>query len=323
MPTIGSTREHAYTFADLHVLSSRPLPELVPERTPAGSERDVVHVTWTTPAAPIVAEWYHQWGDDVWARFGETTEGFVVEFPETATFLIAHDAHHIEVQGRPDAPMVTVRHLLLNQVLPLVLSRLRPVVLHAGAVAVDGRVVAFVGPTGAGKSTLVAACARLGADVMADDSLVIYPDAGGWRAIPSYPAVRLWESAMDHVGWASADAEVVAHYSEKRRVVPRTGGWQFAQGPRPLTRILLLAAGDQPRRPAGVELYAQVFRLDVRDRADAVRLFHLVADLAAGVSIERIEEPCADRDALEVAARVLAGSALRSDAEPGIVSRHG
>lgn len=324
MPTTGNTREHAYTFADLHVLSSLPLPELVPERSPAGSETDIVHVEWTSRAAPIVAEWYHQWGaDDVWARFGETAEGFVVEFPDTATFLLTHNAHHIDARVRPNAPMVTARHVLLNQVLPLVLSRLRPLVLHAGAVAVDGAVVAFVGPTGAGKSTLVAACARLGAEVMADDSLVVYPEGGGWRAIPSYPAVRLWESAMDHVGWASADAEVVAHYSEKRRVVPQTGGWRFAEGPRPLTRILLLAAADQPQRPAAVELYSQIFRLDVRDRADAVRLFHLVADLAESVSVERIEEPCAERDALEVAARVLGGSALRTAAEPGIVSRHG
>lgn len=324
MSATGNGTHHGYTFADLHVLSSRPLPELVPERTPSSSPTDVIHVVWTTSDAPVVAEWYHQWGDeDVWARFGDCAEGFVVEFPETGAFVIAHDARVVEARLRPNAPMVTARHLLLNQVLPLVLSRLRPLVLHAGAVAVDGAVVAFVGPTGAGKSTLVAACARLGAEVMADDSLVLYPEAGGWRAIPSYPAVRLWESAMDHVGWATADAETVAHYSEKRRVVPQTGGWRFADGPRPLTRILLLASDDQPRRPAAVELFSQVFRLDVRDRADAVRLFHLVADLAAGVSVERVGEPCADRHALDVAQRVLHESALRTAAEPGIVSKHG
>ncbi len=324
MPTTGNTRAHAYTFADLHVLSSLPLPELVPERSPAQSPADIIHVEWTTIASPAVAEWYHQWGDDeVWARFGESADGFVVEFPETGAFVIARDARVVEVRLQPEAPMVTARHLLLNQVLPLVLSRLRPLVLHAGAVAVDGAVVAFVGPTGAGKSTLVAACARLGAEVMADDSLVLYPEAGGWRAIPSYPAVRLWESAMDHVGWDVADAETVAHYSEKRRVVPQTGGWQFAEGPRPLTRILLLASDDQPRRPAAVELFSQVFRLDVRDRVDAVRLFHQVADLAAGVSVERIAEARADRQALDVADGVLRGSALRTAAEPGIVSKHG
>jgi len=324
VPTTGNSREHAYTFADLHLLSSRPLPELVPARAPAEARADIVRVDWTPRAASVGAEWFHQWGDDdVWARFGETAEGYVVEFPETGTFVIARDGRRIDAQVRPRAPMVTARHLLLNQVLPLVLSRLRPLVLHAGAVATDGAVVAFVGPTGAGKSTLVAACARLGAEVMADDSLVVYPESGGWRAIPSYPAVRLWESAMDHVGWDPADAAVVAHYSEKRRVVPHTGGWRFADGARPLTRILLLASDTQPRRPAAVELFSQVFRLDVRDRSDAVRLFHLVADLAAGVSVARIDQPCADRRALDVAERVLRGSALRPAAEPGIVSKHG
>lgn len=322
--TTGNTPDYAYRFADLHVLSSRPLPELVRAGTHTPASSNVVRVVWSTLADPLTATWYHQWGDDdVWARFGEVPDGYVVDFPKTGAFLISRDARVIHARLQPAAPLVTARHLFLNQVLPLVLSRLRPLVLHAGAVVVDGAVVAFVGPTGAGKSTLVAACARLGAEVMADDSLVLYPESGAWRAIPSYPAVRLWASAMDHVGWASDDADTVAHYTEKRRVVPETGGWRFAAGPHPLARIVLLASGEHERRPAAVELFAQVFRLDVRHHGESVRLFHLVADLAADVTIERVDEPCADRRALDVAARVLDGAALRTAAEPGIVSKHG
>lgn len=315
---------HEYTLADLRVTSTVPLPELSPAGAPGTPPVDAVRVVWTTTAAPFAADWYHQWGDDdIWARFGTTAGGYVIDFPETCVFAVSSDARLIDVQVRPDVPMGTVRHLLLNQVLPLVLSRLRPLVLHAGAVAADGAVTAFVGPTGSGKSTLVAACARLGAEVMADDSLVVYPEPGAWRAIPSYPSVRLWESSMDHLGWAPGNADAVAHYTDKRRVIPETGGWRFAGGPRPLAHIVVLASEQFPRRPVAVELFSQVFRLDIRDNSDAVRLFHLVADLARGVRVSRVDEPCADRQALDVAERLMRDAALQRTPDPGIVSKHG
>lgn len=326
MPRTTSPHDHVYAFADLQVVSAVALPELL--AAPAGRSpgADRVLVRWTATAPIRDVTWFHQWDDDnsdVWARFGAMDSRYVVEFPEAGAFVISADADEVEAQLHPDVPMVTARHLLLNQVLPLVLSRRRPLVLHAGAVSIHGGVVAFVGPTGAGKSTLVAACARLGADVVADDSLVVYPETHGWRAVPSYPAVRLWESAMTEVGWAHEQMEVVAHYSEKRRVNPRTGGWRFADGQRPLTQILLLAGEDQPRRPAAVEVFSQVFRLDVRDHDEAVRLFHAVADLAAVIPVVRLETPRADRRALDVAERLMSGAALRTGTDPGIVSKHG
>jgi hypothetical protein len=319
--------DRAWLFADMRVRSTRPLPELRPA-PPHVPTRDAVQITWTEtgPVLPESVAWYHQWGDDdVWARFGGAGAGYVVDFPTVGVFVIDPQACVVDVRVRPGVPDVSVRHLLLNQVLPLVLSRRRPLVLHAGAVAIDGKVTAFVGPTGAGKSTLVAACAALGAEVMADDSLVVYPDPVRWSAVASYPAVRLWDAALDALGLRHGigEAEPVSNYSEKRRVSPESGNWLFATGARPLARIVLLPGDSPPPRPAAVELFSQVFRLDVRDRAEAVALFHTVADLAAAVPMIRLDDPCGQRRALTVAGDLLNGTHCTPSRIRGIVSGNG
>lgn len=301
-----------YRFADAVISSSDPLPELLPAESEDHPDAPEITIAWTPQHEPSTVDWYHQWDDGragaIWARFGVVNGGYLVEFPDVARFHISGDAAHVGVTPVPDTPAVSVRHLLLNQVLPLVLSRRRPMVLHAGAVSINEEVVAFVGPTGAGKSTLVAACAALGAAVVADDSVVLHRAGQVWSAVPSYPALRLWAPSFGEVGWEDTWAEPAAHYTDKRKVLPQTAGWRFASAPVPLRRMVLLGGDRRPSRPAAVALFAQVFRLDVRDREDAVRLFHAVADLASAVSIERVEAPRAERRALDVAQRLLAGA---------------
>ena len=73
---------------------------------------------------------------------------------------------------------------VLGQALPLAASLAGLEVFHAGAVVIDGGVVALAGPSGAGKSTLVAALIAAGAGFFSDDVLAVEPRAGGLVAYP-------------------------------------------------------------------------------------------------------------------------------------------
>lgn len=58
-------------------------------------------------------------------------------------------------------------------------------VLHASAVAIDGRALLVLGAPGAGKSALALGMIALGADLVADDRAVLRADAEGLSVAPA------------------------------------------------------------------------------------------------------------------------------------------
>ncbi len=70
-------------------------------------------------------------------------------------------------------------------------------VLHASANVVDGIVVAFAGPCGAGKSTLAAILERAGHAVASDDALLLRAQRDTIYAVPAYPGLLTRLSQRD------------------------------------------------------------------------------------------------------------------------------
>lgn len=105
-------------------------------------------------------------------RIGRTSTGYVVHAPGHGTHLVTADGGAVVSALPGDGPRTGDR-LLLAQALPLAatLQGLEP--LHASAVAVDGRAVAFTAPSGAGKSTLAAHAVASGAGFLTDDVLAL------------------------------------------------------------------------------------------------------------------------------------------------------
>ena len=73
--------------------------------------------------------------------------------------------------------------------------------LHASAVALDGRCVAFAGAPGAGKSSLVAWLSRNGAQFLCDDILPLRQKGGMVWGHPGLPQLRLEPPAAQKLGW--------------------------------------------------------------------------------------------------------------------------
>src|SRR3989442_8162809 len=85
---------------------------------------------------------------------------------------------------------------LLGPILGLLLRMRGVTCLHASAVAFEDRSVAFVGRTGAGKSTTAAAFARQGYGVISDDIVALKEREGAFHVMAAYPHLCLWpESA--------------------------------------------------------------------------------------------------------------------------------
>jgi hypothetical protein len=114
-------------------------------------------------------------------------------FDDTGTFDVRRSDRTITWYPGHDARDAAVRADLLGRVMSLAVHIDGGLALHASAVSIGGRAVAFLGDKHSGKSTLALALVRRGARLITDDTLVVQwigPDAP--LVAPGVQRVRLW-----------------------------------------------------------------------------------------------------------------------------------
>jgi hypothetical protein len=195
------------------------------------------------------------------------------------------------------ADLATTRHLLIDQVVPLVLAHAGRLVLHASSIETSIGAVALMGPAGAGKSTLTTSFAVNGARVLADDALVVGKRGGDWLAFPAYAGVRIWP---DVIATARTDGDPprVAPDTEKRRLGPAEG-LSFCREPVPMRRIYVLDLEEVDRitlvplsgRDALMAVVAHTFTLDASDTSRAADQLDRAHALCCDVSVKRLQYP--------------------------------
>jgi len=109
--------------------------------------------------------------------------------------------------------------------------------LHASAIVLDGRVMAFTADSGGGKSTLATALSARGFEHVCDDTLPLASLRSRVMAIPDRKPVKLWSDALALTG-ATAEREITMipgkHFTRPLRV---------ARSAFPLSDLFLLEAG--------------------------------------------------------------------------------
>jgi hypothetical protein len=208
-------------------------------------------------------------------------------------------AVHIEARGGTMVPRDTLRHLLLDQIWPLVLSGSGRLVVHASAIVLpDGHAIGFAGPAGAGKSTLAASLVAAGCHLVSDDCLLLENAGRSWRAVPSYPGLRLWPDVLATVLPRDGTVADVAHYTSKKRYADRA--LPFARTPAPLRALYILhpskasgkaALTEVTGAAALMDLVPYTYLLDHEDRTQLGRSFAQLAALTRRVRVLRLDVP--------------------------------
>jgi hypothetical protein len=119
-----------------------------------------------------------------------TRTGVLADCSNTGTFLVEPGEQRVRAVPRDDTGP-RWQHVMVATAIPLLLSELGDLVLHASAVVADGRAVAFCAPAGRGKSTLAYRLATAARPLLAEDGLVLTPHEDGWLAWPGPKGVRL------------------------------------------------------------------------------------------------------------------------------------
>ena len=237
---------YTYTICGLSINSDIPLPEL---STDNGSRDHDYTFAVKTPGNAPSCNWlrhYSQSNGRPWLSLAGNNGNYHLEFPELAHFHVSTSAKTIRCYPMPDIPLTTITHLFLDIVIPLVLSRQASLVLHGSAVLISGQMIAFLGETGQGKSTIAASLGRQGFPVATDDCLVVEEKEDEILGIPLYPSLRLWPEALSALFGDAPGLPPVCHYSEKKQLGMSEDLVRFSPTARPLHRIYILARHPEP-----------------------------------------------------------------------------
>jgi hypothetical protein len=194
------------------------------------------------PASPDAAA-------DVAIRFGAAGSDHLITPDEVNLFIPkvggyrVRDGREIMIQPQDGASERNIRLFLLGSALGAIIHQRGLLPLHANAIEIAGRAVAFMGHSGAGKSTMAAWFLDRGHRILADDVCVVVPDAQGRPlAYPGIPRLRLWREALEQSGRGTDGLELAFDDMDKFNLpTPRAS----RSGPIPLSHVYLLEKAEE------------------------------------------------------------------------------
>jgi len=302
---MATTNAATYEAFGLTVRSAFDVPEL-PSAEPRRGERADITITEERIPQPLSA--------DPESTFHAVNKREYYLLYDAATVRIL-DGRSIAVDPAPDVPSEVLRHVLVGPALNHLLDQRGYFVLHASTVSVDGRAVAFVGESGAGKTTTAMACLVQGHRVLSDDVAAIALTEEGPVVRSGYPSMKLDPAAVEAFDPPVKPPERT-HHGRKRHFYGLTHDQPTS--PVPLERVYLLEDGESIE-VTSVSPDDQVMALvdntytvgALAADGQAVSNFSACGEIADMAAIKRLCRP-RDLDALpDVVARIQ--SDLRSD----------
>lgn len=182
--------------------------------------------------------WKSDSGESHLLLFEAGAGAFVLRFPETANFSVGAD--EVVAQPARAAEPRAVEIGFLGVVMSFWLELQGIPTLHASAVEVAGRAVAFLAMNRGGKSSIAAAMMATGHRLLTDDVLAVEVGQEAVRARPAYPAMRMWPDAVRHFTAGAGVPERVHPAVNKLLVtVGRDGYGRFCKRSLPLAAVYL------------------------------------------------------------------------------------
>ncbi len=293
-----------YRVFDFLIESNIALPEL-PE-IKKGTSSVSFHLSPNSPPINEEPVWSHHWrlpGGEITISCARKGNDYYLRFPRLADFLISEKGDEIHCRHWPDVPNDTVRHLLLDQVIPRVVGHQGRIVLHASANRLGTGCIVFLGETGWGKSTLATSFHQNGYPLLTDDSLLLQVAGKDSIGIPSYAGSRLWSDSFEAIMGELSEFKQMAHYSSKKRLIFHSA----SEAPEPNALVLAVFILDSPEQLAStenidispitgaqgvVELVKNSFYLDITDRKKIGEQFkELGSVVTMGLPVYRLSYP--------------------------------
>jgi len=186
----------AYSLYGMQVHSEIPLPA-APDQNDLPPD---LRVQWsgykpitTTPEGEILSQLLLPDGRGY--TLVDTGKNYVLHFHHTGEFAISRYLRRVCVHLAPAVDPDIAGLLVVGNIMACFFTLSGEPVLHASAVAFDGKALAFLGSSGMGKSSLAGLLCAHGASFITDDLLRLQPDGDGWCCFPGTGVLRLRQNA--------------------------------------------------------------------------------------------------------------------------------
>lgn len=252
---------------------------------------------------PSFPPWFMQWrfpGGELWLSFAKVDGGYLLRFNQMGDFFIDKRGKEIVCMPRPEISSDTIRHLLLNQVMPLVINLRGGEALHASAVLTPHGIVAFSGPAGSGKSTVAGCLLKAGYPLMSDDCLALIEKSSKIHGMAAYPGLRLWGDSFKWLFGNGRPHRPVADYTDKQQVHITTKEHAIPAKFQRLKRLYAIADPSEidakkniiieplSPRESFIALVRCAFRLDITDNDMLKRQFYFLERVVSSVPVRRL-----------------------------------
>lgn len=219
---------NSYTGFGLQIDSELALPWLLPG---SGGTSDVRVRLGPVPTAlpdPLGTGGY----------FEATHDTFLFRVNDIGRYLVS-GGQEITIDRVPDCSENVLRTFLMGSAFGALMHQRGLLVMHASSIQTARGAVLFVGPSGHGKSTLLAAMVQRGYAMLADDVTAI--DVEGPMAFSSFPRMRLGADSAARLGYQTESLPRI-QFSDKYLAPVE----HFCSEPLPVHAVFALGVHEAP-----------------------------------------------------------------------------
>ncbi len=300
MPSSG--RSSVYQIYGVHIKSHWPLPGREEPRA------DLAEVELFGATAAVFSEASQKVkgrsGGESWFRRVQLPDGSdYLWWPRLFEFLISPDGRRIACRELNGASPEAFQTYLLGQVLSFALLKQGIEPLHATAIVIDGKAVAFVGDCGYGKSSLGAAFLQVGYPLLTDDLLILEQAGDQFVAYPGPPRIKLFPRIAESLLGKRVIGAPMNNQTPKLVISLGQNGKMHSWETFPMKAIFVLTppttSSPSPRitirrlsaQHAFVQMLRGTFNTIVVEPARLERQFDLATRLATRVPVRSLSYP--------------------------------
>ncbi len=213
----------------------------------------------------------------IYAQYWRTARGYKVKLQNVGDFWVDKSGSRIYYEIVDGQSPLQRTVLIVNHILPAVLSLHGFLILHGAGIVSDKRAHLFVGPPGLGKSTMASYLNSKGFSVLSDDAVIVKQRGSQFFVGQSPPLIRVWDKARKN---KQKEVIQIVQKNTASRWVPL----EAVHFPRLVKKMARKGIFKKLTELDGVvALLSQVFRLDLDRRDLQEKEFDAITSLSCSV----------------------------------------